>query len=70
MDRLPVDRMYCLRHGQTGRIWIPHAGEGSWLFASVRAMKRSWEILKTAGLVGSEFEEHEVVVVELRELRN
>jgi len=67
MDDLPATRMYALRHGQTGKIWSVSAG-GRWLWSSPNEMKKSWNILKEVGLVSSEFEAHEVVIVELRSL--
>lgn len=58
--------MYALRHGATGRVFQSCQG-GRWLWPSVRAMKRSWEILRKAGIMQSEFEEHRVVEIRLLE---
>ncbi len=64
---LPVDKMYALRHGATGKIW--HPCEGWWLFKSVRGMEKAWTQAKEAGLVESNFPEHKVIVIKLVEVK-
>lgn len=63
---MPSDRLYALRHGVTGKIWQTCSG-GRWLWNCRADIKRSWDILKDAGLVSSEFEEHVVVEIGLQQ---
>ena len=61
---LPTDKQYALRHGTTGRIWRV-CEDGLWLFNTPDGIKRAWKTAKKAGLVNSEFSDHEIVTINL-----
>jgi hypothetical protein len=65
---LPANKMYALRHGVTGKIWLPCGPDGFWLFKSPYSLEQAWTTLKEAGLVSSEFSEHKIIVIELVEV--
>lgn len=66
---LPADKMYALRHGTTGKIWLPCGPNGFWLFKTSHSLETCWNNLKKCGLVTSEFHEHKVVTIHLTEVR-
>ncbi len=66
---LPINKMYALRHGITGKVWTPCGPDGLWLFESPARLEKTWNNLKKVGLVSSEFREHRVITVELVELK-
>jgi len=66
MNKLPQSVMYALRHGVSGKIWVQNEG-GRWLWPSVDSLRKSWDAMQQAGLVGTDFREHKVVTIKLME---
>jgi hypothetical protein len=65
---LPTDKMYALRHGVSGKIWLPCGPGGFWLFRSPYSLEQAWNTMKEAGVVSSEFSCHKVIVIKLVEV--
>jgi len=64
MSDLPHDRLYAVRHGQTGKIWTLGA---MWYWPSLRALQKAWKEAKEWQLVKGNLSDHKIVEIQLIE---
>lgn len=61
---LPHNRLYAVRHGQTGKLWVLGA---MWHWSSPRALQDAWKLAREHDLVKGDLRDHRIIEIHLRE---
>ncbi len=64
MPDIPYDRLYAVRHGQTGRLWTLGA---MWHWGSRRALQDAWDLALEHELVKGNLRDHTIIEIGLVE---
>ena len=64
MSDMPYDKLYAVRHGQTGKMWAMGA---IWHWSSLKALQDCWELAQEVELVKGNLRDHEIVEIHLTE---
>lgn len=64
MGNLPTDKLYAVRHGQTGKLWVLGA---MWHWSSRGALQEAWTLAMEHGLVKGRLTDHTVIEIGLVE---
>jgi len=64
MDSLPHNKLYAVRHGQTGKVWTMGA---VWYWTSHKALQEAWTLAKEHDMVKGNLRDHRIITIGLVE---